>query len=82
MIEPNKKQIINSQNRVDVELCKRFKEIRKTRKLTQPEFAEILGINRVAVNAIERCQYNPGIGLLRALRSKYKLSYDYIIDGK
>jgi transcriptional regulator with XRE-family HTH domain len=69
-------------NKIDFELCERFKTIRTDRGLTQPEFAEELGTNRVLVNAIENYRFNPGLELLRVIRAKYHYSYDYIIDGK
>jgi repressor LexA len=73
---------MNSQNRVDVELCKRVRDIRLRAGLTQPEFADQLLTTRVSINAIENGRYNPGLGLLRNLKDKYNLSYDYLIDGK
>jgi transcriptional regulator with XRE-family HTH domain len=69
-------------NKIDVKLCERFRSIRKKAGLTQPEFAEEIGTTRVAVNAIENGRYNPGIELLRMLRAKYRVTYDYLIDGK
>jgi DNA-binding XRE family transcriptional regulator len=73
---------MKKQNTKDVELCKRVKAIRDRAGLTQPEFADELGITRVAINAIENERYNPGLDLLRALKEKFNLSYDYLIDGK
>ena len=70
------------QNTVDELICTRFRAIRKQRGLTQPEYALELGTTRVAVNAIEHFRYNPGLELLKEMRGKYGLSYDYIIDGK
>lgn len=72
----------NIKNKVDPELCKRFRQIRKDLNLTQPEFAEALGTTRVAINAIEHHVYNPGLDFLRTIRRKYNIPYDYIIDGK
>ncbi len=73
---------MNSQNRIDLDLCKRVKVIRHRAGLTQPAFAEQLLTTRVSINAIENGRYNPGLGLLRNLKDKYNLSYDYLIDGK
>lgn len=72
----------NIKNKIDPELCNRFRQIRKDLNLSQPEFAEILGTTRVAINAIEHHIYNPGLDLLRLIHWKYKLPYAYIIDGK
>lgn len=82
MIVKRKKPGMRLQNKVDLGICKRFRDIRKNLGLTQPEYAEVLGTTRVAVNAIEHGRYNPGLELLKELRSQYHYSYDYIIDGK
>ena len=73
---------MNLQNKIDRDLCKRMKDIRLRAGLTQPEFADQLFTTRVAINAIENCRYNPGLEILRNLKDKYNLSYDYLIDGK
>ncbi len=82
MLSKSKESQALSQNKVDINICKRFKEIRKARRLTQPEFAAELNTTRVSVNAIEHFRYNPGIDLIRAIRERYKISYDYLLDGK
>jgi transcriptional regulator with XRE-family HTH domain len=73
---------MNTQNGTDIDLCRRVKDIRLSAGLTQPQFADQLLTTRVSINAIENGRYNPGLGLLRNLKDKYKLSYDYLIDGK
>jgi DNA-binding XRE family transcriptional regulator len=64
------------------EICKRFRQVRKNAGLTQPQYAKILGITRSAVNAIENERYLPSIEMLRIIHKKFKLSYNWLIDGK
>jgi DNA-binding XRE family transcriptional regulator len=64
------------------EICKRFKQVRKNAGLTQPEYAKMLNITRSAVNAIENERYLPSIEMLQILHKKFKVSYNWLIDGR
>ena len=39
----------------------RVKELRKNKKLTQKELAELIGISRGAINAIEKEKFDPSL---------------------
>lgn len=65
-----------------MEICKRFKKVRKDAGLTQPKYAKILGISRSAVNAIENQRYLPSIQMLQTIHKEFGISYDWLIDGK
>ena len=39
----------------------RVKELRKNQKLTQEELAELIGISRQAINAIEKEKFDPSL---------------------
>lgn len=45
------------------------RELRKERGLTQAELAEVLGVSRQTVNAIENGDYNPSTSLAIKLSS-------------
>lgn len=64
------------------EICKRFKQVRKNAGLTQPQYAKILDITRSAVNAIENERYLPSIQMLQTIHKEFKVSYNWLIDGK
>ena len=39
----------------------RVRELRKNKKLTQEELAELIGISRQAINAIEKEKFDPSL---------------------
>jgi len=52
----------------EIEICKRIKEIRKSMKLTQSQFAELCNLSEDSIGKIERCVTIPTIDTL------YKIS--------
>ena len=40
---------------------------RATRRMTQQELADLVGVSRQTINAIEKGEYNPTINLCRAI---------------
>ena len=63
------------------DICQRFKEIRISNRLTQKEMAEIVGLSSPAIGAIENGRYTPNFNVMRALKKKLNIKYDYLIDG-
>ena len=59
----------------------RMKLIRLTKKMTQKQFAESLGLTIPYIKAIESYKYTPSITVLKLLHTKFSLSYDWLIDG-
>ena len=53
------KEVDNLKNRVQ--------ELRKSRKVTQQELADAVGVSRQTMNAIEKGDYNPTIRLCLAI---------------
>ena len=47
----------------------RVKELRKNQKLTQEELAQLIGISRQAINAIEKEKFDP------SLPTAFKMAY-------
>jgi phage repressor protein C with HTH and peptisase S24 domain len=58
-----------------------LKKIRKDNGLTQAEFAKSIGTSGVNYGHIENGRQFPTIEILRLAAKKYKISYDYLIDG-
>ena len=46
----------------------RMKAARAARNLSQQQLAELVGVSRQTINAIEKGDYNPTIRLCRAIR--------------
>lgn len=60
----------------------RIKKIREEAGLTQYDFGDTLGLSREMVNALERDRFEPRVEILRAIKKKYKMSYDWLLDGE
>lgn len=63
-------------------VCQRIRGIRIDKGYTQTEFSVILKTTRENINAIERGNHAPSIAMMRTLKKRFKVSYDYLIDGK
>jgi len=59
----------------------RFRQIRIDNGLTQEEMGERIGLTRMGVNAIELNRYDPVLSTITAIKKKFGVTYDYIIDG-
>jgi transcriptional regulator with XRE-family HTH domain len=64
------------------EICERFRKCRVDHQLSQAEFASLLEIGESLVKQIEYGKCAPTIDILRKIHKRFKLSYDYLIDGK
>lgn len=58
----------------------KLKELRKTRKITQQEFAKNFGLPLRTYNAYENGEYEPNIETLIKLADYYNVSLDYLCD--
>ena len=56
----------------------RVKELRKNQKLTQEELAELIGISRQAINAIEKEKFDPSLPTAFKMASLFKTSIENI----
>lgn len=63
------------------DINKRFRDVRLNHRLTQAEMAELVGLASGSVGAIEQGLYTPNFSVLRILKQKLNVSYDYLIDG-
>lgn len=59
----------------------RFKQIRKTLKMTQKEFAESLGVTQTTISGIEKDVANTSLTLAKLISLKYNISEDWILNG-
>lgn len=63
------------------DINKRFRDVRLNHRLTQAEMAELVGLASGSIGAIEQGLYTPNFSVLRILKQKLNVSYDYLIDG-
>jgi transcriptional regulator with XRE-family HTH domain len=59
----------------------RLKNIRFNARLTQKEMGDIVNMKPASIGALENGLYTPNYEVLRAIRKRLGVSYDYIIDG-
>ena len=56
----------------------RVKELRKNQKLTQEELAQLIGISRQAINAIEKEKFDPSLPTAFKMAKLFKTTIEYI----
>ena len=54
----------------------KVKELRKNQKLTQEELAELIGISRQAINAIEKEKFDPSLPTAFKMAKLFKYSIE------
>ena len=54
----------------------RVRELRKNQKLTQEELAELIGISRQAINAIEKEKFDPSLPTAFKMAELFKTSVE------
>lgn len=54
----------------------RVKELRKNQQLTQEELAELIGISRQAINAIEKEKFDPSLPTAFKMANLFKTSIE------
>lgn len=57
----------------------RFKELRKSRNLSQQELADILKTSKSSVNMYERGEREPGIEMLETIADFFNVDIDYLL---
>lgn len=67
---------------MNIEVANRLCELRKSRKLSQEQLAEKIGVSRQAVSKWERAEASPDTDNLIALAEIYDVSIDEILTGK
>jgi putative transcriptional regulator len=60
----------------------RVKELRYKRKITQEELAELIGISRQAINAIEKEKFDPSLPTAFKLSELFKISIEELFIFK
>jgi len=62
----------------------KVKELRKIQKLTQEELAELIGISRQAINAIEKEKFDPSLPTAFKMAKLFKTSIEdlFMYDNK
>ncbi|HLQ99233.1 MAG TPA: LexA family transcriptional regulator [Sphingobacterium sp.] len=63
-------------------IASNIKYLRKTKKLTQQQFADALSIKRASVGAYEEGRAEPKYGLLKEIASFFELSMDELVNEK
>ena len=54
----------------------KVKELRRSQKLTQEELAELIGISRQAINAIEKEKFDPSLQTAFKMTKVFKTSIE------
>lgn len=54
----------------------RVQELRKLRKLTQEDLAEIIGVSRQTINAIEKEKFDPSLPTAFKMSQLFKVSIE------
>ncbi len=57
----------------------RFRELRNSRKMSQQELADSLGISKSSVNMYERGEREPGLDTLEAIADYFNVDMDYLM---
>lgn len=57
-----------------------LREIRKKRKITQEQLAELVGVSRQSINAIERGKYTPSTVLSLKISEVFNTSVNKIFE--
>ena len=56
----------------------RVKELRKNQKLTQEKLADLIGISRQAINAIEKEKFDPSLATAFKMANLFKTTIENI----
>lgn len=57
----------------------RLRELRNSRKLSQQELADLLGISKSSINMYERGEREPGLDALEAMADFFNVDMDYLM---
>lgn len=57
----------------------RLRELRNSRKVSQQELADLLGISKSSVNMYERGEREPGLDTLEAIADYFNVDMDYLM---
>ena len=60
----------------------KVRELRKKQKLTQDELAELIGISRQAIHAIEKAKFDPSLPTAFKLSELFKTSIEELFIYK
>lgn len=63
------------------EICMRVRKIRLDNNMTLEEFGNAIKEKPESMKAIERGAYAPNIRIMEALKYRFKITYDYLIEG-
>lgn len=63
------------------DIAQRLRDIRLDARLTQKEMAKLVGLTPGSIGAMENGLYTPNFDVLRSIRQKLNVPYEYIIDG-
>lgn len=64
-----------------LDIAERMRDIRLNARMTQKDMAKLVGLTAGSIGAIENGAYTPNFEVLRKIKQKLGIPYDYIIDG-
>ena len=64
-----------------MDIAQKIKAARKRKKLSQGEFAEIIGISATHVSRLETGRFQPSIDVLKKMSDALEVSADYLLSN-
>jgi len=64
------------------QIAKRLRDIRIDNRLTQKEMGELINMTSGSVGALENGLYTPNFDVLRILKKRLNVTYDFMLDGE
>ena len=68
--------------KLQIEIGKRIKQIRKALNQTQEDFGKSIGMSKASLSEVETGKYKAGIELLEKLVKKYNVNLHFVITGE
>jgi transcriptional regulator with XRE-family HTH domain len=68
--------------KIQIEVGKRIKQIRKALNKTQEDFGKSIGMSKASLSEVETGKYKAGIELLEKLVKKYNVNLHFVITGE
>ncbi|KAA0257186.1 helix-turn-helix domain-containing protein [Deferribacter autotrophicus] len=67
---------------MNIEICKRIKQIRKDLNVSQKEFAATIGISQGHLSKIERGEHSPDKPIIMSIAYSYGINPDWLLTGE
>ena len=72
----------HNSDELQIQIGKRIKEMRKAKGFTVPQFAELLGVDRVSVHRFESGKFNLSVNTLSRIAAALDCDVEVILKAK